>query len=79
MCDLPGVAGKSAIHGLLELILGDTLSRTYLASVAATCAPADAVGIEQTHRVSTLGKVQGSGETGKATPDDGNITAMGAL
>ena len=77
--DLPGVTGKAAIHFLLELILGDTLSRTHLASVAATCAPADAVGIEQTHRVSTLREMQSGREAGKAAADDGNITPMVAL
>ena len=77
--DLPGITGKAAIYFLLEFILGDALPRTDLTSVAATRTPADAVGIEQTHRVSTLGKVQGSREAGKAAADDGNITTMVTL
>ena len=77
--DFPGITGKATIHFLLEFILRNALSRANLTSIATARAPANAMGIEQTHRVSTLGKVQGSGETGKAAPDDGNITAMVAL
>ena len=77
--NLPGSPGKTAIHLLLELILGNTLSRAHLTAVTAARAPADTMGVEQAYRISALGKMQRCREAGKAASDDGDIAAMAAL
>ena len=46
LCNLPGVAGKSAIHCLLELILGHPLPSADLTPIAAACAPTNTVSIQ---------------------------------
>ena len=76
---LPGSMGKTAIHLLLEFILGNALSRAHLAAVTAARSPADTMGIEQAYGISALGKMQRCREAGKAASDDGDIAAMVAL
>ncbi len=52
-----------------------TLAGVELAAVAPGGAPGDAPGLQQNRIVAALGQVQGGGEAGQATADDGHVAA----